>query len=276
MQNVLVLGGGYSGERLALRHRERGDAVAVTSRDPGRLEALAEAGITLLETRGPLPRVQRVYYTIPPLADETGKDQCLAEILERLPAPEVFVYFGTTGVYGDCDGERVNEASPTEPASERARRRLAAEAQVREQYESGDVRAVLLRIAGIYGPGRLPTARLRRGEPVPEPAATGPGNRIHVDDLVSAAMAIADSREQGIFNISDGNPLTTAEFNDRVAAAINLPLPRRVPLDSPEISEGMRSFLRERREIDNSRLLSLPGFTLRYADPVEGIRASLD
>lgn len=277
MQTILVIGCGYAGERVARRHIERGDAVIAATRDPARGARLRALGAEVigpdLDSALPaLPAAARVYYAAPP--PPTGlHDTRLAAVLEVLPPPGRFVYFGTTGVYGDHGGERVDESVRPAPASDRGRRRLDAETRLRSWAASRGVACAVLRIAGIYGPGRLPVASIAAGEP--SPAGTGPGNRIHVDDLAAAAVAVGDFGEPGTWNVSDGNPLSVADFRDLIADAAALPRPRRVPLNDPEISAGMRSFLRDSRRIDNRRLLAVPGFTLKYRDVREGIRASL-
>lgn len=275
MKNVLIIGCGYTGSRIAQLHLQRGDSVTCTARS-GMTDIQGAHGLALDLDASPtaaLPVAQRIYYTAPPPAQGV-RDTRLEKLLARLPVPEAFIYFSTTGVYGDSRGASVDERSPLAPENDRALRRVHAET-LANGWAHEQCIAACLRVAGIYGPGRLPLAKLAAGEPVPDPADTGPGNRIHVDDLAAAAIAIADSGAGGAWNISDGNPLSTAEFNDLVATAAGLALPRRVPLSSPEISPGMRSFLRPSRRIDNRKLLSLQGFSLRYPDPADGVRNSI-
>jgi len=276
MTRILIIGCGYTGVRIARLHLDRGDFVTGSSRSGDipvegvqalRLDLDAPFGATL-------PAADRVYYTAPP-PGEGHEDTRLARLLERLPVPESFVYLGTTGVYGGHGGAIVSEETPLSPANDRARRRVHAEELVENWAHANRCTAARLRIAGIYGPGRLPLDRVRSGAPTPDPADTGPGNRIHIDDLAAATVAIADSGRGGAWNVSDGNLLSTAGFNDLIADAIGVARPPRVPLDSPEISPGMRSFLAASRHIDNRKLLSLQGFFLEYPDPAEGIRASI-
>ncbi len=274
--HVLVIGAGYTGRRIARAHLARGDDVTVSSR--GTLpppEGAEHLPLDLDAAHLPAqPRADRVYYTVPP-PDHGVTDPRLERLLGHLPPPAHFTAFGTTGVYGNQRGLRVTEETPLSPTNDRARRRVAAENVARTWAEANCAALAILRVAGIYGPGRLPLERLRRGEPVPDAATGGPGNRIHVDDLVRAAVAIADARETGPWNVSDGNPLSVAAFHDLVADLAGLPRPRRVPADSAEISAGWQSFLRDQREVDNAKLLRLRGFHLLYEEVAEGIHASL-
>lgn len=276
MPRILVIGCGYSGERIARRHLARGDAVTAVTRDPARGRQLRAAGAQVLaldlDTPGfTLPAADRAYYLAPPPPAGTT-DPRLARALGVLP-PQALIYASTTGVYGDHKGQAVNEDTSPAPGNDRARRRLDAEQQARRFGERAGLPVAILRVAAIYGPGRLPLAALAAGDPVPDDS--GPGNRIHVEDLAAAAVAIADLEETGTWNISDGNPLPSAAFADLVADLAGLPRPGRVPANSEALSAGRRAFLAESRRVDNARLLAVPGFCLQFADPANGVRASL-
>lgn len=282
MDRVLIIGCGYTGRRIALLEQARGHAVTGVVRHADSAERLRGLGIHA-EARdldsGELPiwRAERVYHCAPP-PREGDDDPRLARVLERLEGVRRLVYLGTTGVYGDRGGAVVSEADPTAPGTARARRRLAAEQRVREWARHAGTEQVILRVAAIYGPGRLPLERLRAGEAVPDDAEAGPGNRIHVDDLAAAAVAAMAAAPAGaLFNVSDGNPLPAGAFADAVADAAGLPRPPRIGRREAEqrFSAMRREFLRESRRVDNTRLLALPGFRLRYPDPREGIRDSL-
>ncbi|MBT8132564.1 MAG: SDR family NAD(P)-dependent oxidoreductase, partial [Gammaproteobacteria bacterium] len=144
--------------------------------------------------------------------------------------------------------------------------------------QQNDVETVLLRVAGIYGPGRMPVDRIRRQEPVLHEDAAGPGNRIHVDDLVSACQLAATSEKLITpVNVSDGNHLSNTGFIMLVAKLCDLAPPPQIALEQAraEFSPIRWSFLSESRRLDNGRMLQELGVTLRYADLASGIRASL-
>ena len=220
-----------------------------------------------------------VIYLVPPPASGTT-DPRILHFLEALPATPVrFVYISTTGVYGDAGGAAVNEDTPPNPSSERARRRLAAEDTMRAWCESRGVEWVILRVPGIYGPGRLPIERLRRGEPALAMSEAGPGNRIHVDDLADACVAalLKPQARNRIYNVGDGDHMSHTAFLSFVARLAGLPAPPQIPLSELKArrSEATLSFLGESRRVDTSRLRQELGFTPRYANPEQGIRASL-
>lgn len=283
----LIVGCGYTGRRLA-RRLQPGWRVSATARSDAAAAALDAAGIRAVRADLDGPLASRALepaadgaalaYLAPP-PDGGSDDPRLARFLAALGAarPAVLLYMSTTGVYGDTRGDAVSEDSPLTPASDRARRRVAAEAAARGWCAARGVRCVVLRVPGIYGPGRLPLERLERGEPALRPEDAGPGNRIHVDDLVSACVAALERPVHGAFNVTDGNPATTTGFLQRTAAIAGLPAPPLVALaDAPgRISAGMLAFLRESRRVDNRRMLDELGVELRYASLDDGIAASL-
>lgn len=284
MGTCLLAGCGYTGVRLARRLIPRRPVVALV-RSAASAAALAAAGIPAraadLDGPGAVevpPDLAAVVYLAPPPA--TGEaDPRLRRFLDSLAEvrPVVLVYLSTTGVYGDTGGRPVDEASPTPPGEAASRRRLAAEGLVSAWCGARGLRCVVLRVAGIYGPHRLPLERLRAGEPVVNPEESGPGNRIHVDDLVAACEAALDRAVSGVVNVADGDHRSIGAFLELVARLAGLPAPRRVTLEEArhELSPGMLAFLLASREVLNRRLVEDLGVRLRYADPEAGVRESL-
>ena len=280
----LIAGCGYTGARLARRLLRVGQVLALV-RGPASAAALLGQGIPAVavdfdaDVSPPTlpPDLGAVVYLAPPAAVGT-EDLRLARFLQALgPArPEVFVYLSTTGVYGDTGGAAVDEASPAAPQEDRSKQRRDAECQVAAWCGARGVRSVILRVPAIYGPHRLPLDRLQRGEPVLREADSGPGNRIHVDDLVSACAVALGRPVSGVFNLTDGVPESMAEFTSRVAALADLPAPRRVSWAEAQtlLSPGLLAFLRESRLVTSRRMLEL-GWTPTYGNPDDGIRASL-
>jgi len=280
----LIAGCGYTGTRLARRFRGAGPVLALV-RGAASAVALLGQGIPAVavdfDADGPLPALPSdlgaVVYLAPP-AESGTEDLRLARFLQVLgPArPQVFVYFSTTGVYGDTRGAAVDEDSPLAPQEDRSKQRRDAEKRIVAWCGTRGVRPVILRVPAIYGPHRLPLDRLRRGEPVLREEDSGPGNRIHVDDLVAACLAALDRSVSGVFNLTDGVPDSMATFTARVAALAGLPAPRRVSWAEAQalLSPGLLAFLRESRRVTSRRTQEL-GWTPEYGNPDDGIRASL-
>lgn len=283
---VVIVGCGYVGKRLAIALKSRSDVLGIVSR-PGSLAALESLGLrghVVNLDAGEPPRADwvedaPVFYLVPPATDSES-DVRLARLLGGIRGrPQAFIYMSTTGVYGDADGGEVTEQTPVNPQTARARRRVTAEDMVRVWCTEREVRRVVLRVPGIYGPGRLPLERLASGEPAVRVDEAGIGNRIHVDDLVAACVAALDMREaRGIYNVTDGSPMNSTEFLLRVARLAGLPEPPQISMDEAQLvlSPSRLSFLNESRQVSNRRMLSDLQGRLRYTDVDAGIRQSLD
>ncbi len=286
-RGFLIAGCGYVGRRLAERLKGSWQVIAI-ARSPATLADLQAMGIeahfadldalTELPMPGPAVDGTAAAFLAPPPG--TGvTDPRLERFLAALgdARPLVFLYMSTTGVYGDTGGATVDETSPAAPGNDRSRRRLAAECAVQAWCGARGTRCVVLRVPGIYGPDRLPLERLGRGEPTIRPEDAGPGNRIHVDDLVSACIAAVEKPVSGVFNVGDGDHASTTEFLLRTASLAGLQPPRLVSLAEAQdqVSPGMLEFLVESRRVDTTRMREELGVVPRHANLESGIAASL-
>jgi nucleoside-diphosphate-sugar epimerase len=284
MQSVSIIGCGYTGRRLAERLSKSGARVRGFATRAESLRQIAAAGaealwldldaeMTPLDFTGHL-----VYYSVPP-ARQAGDPRLDRFLHGLLGEPQRLIYLSTTGVYGNQGGARVNEDTPPAPDTERAARRLAAEIALRTWAESRRVSWCVLRVPGIYGPGRLPLDRLSRTAPAIVPNEASPGNRIHVTDLVTACVAagFTAAADRRIYNVTDGSEESHTEYLQRVATIAHLPSPPLISRAEAErtLSPLSWSFLAESRRVDNGRMLTELGVTLQYRDLDAGVRASL-
>ncbi len=282
----LVVGCGYVGTRLATLLLARGPVIGLT-RSATSAAALRARGLDAeawdFDGTAPPPAALAlpavVYYLVPP-PPEGATDPRLEAFLAALPAPPSrLVYVSTTGVYGDTGGGWVSEDSPLQPTTDRAQRRADAEARISAYAARHGVPATILRVPGIYGPGRLPLERLRRGDPLIRHAEAGYSSRIHVDDLANALL-LAGTQPAAVgrtYNVTDGNTATMTEYFERVANLAGLPAPALVSRAEAErrLSPGLMSFLAESRRIDSSRIRRELGFEPRFGDLRLGILSSL-
>lgn len=275
-RRILVVGAGYVGRRL-LEALPPGTATGLR-RSPGDDGSRSIVRADLDHEVAPLQDTDIVVYTVPP-ARVAPPDPRIEHLLNALvTAPWRFVYLSTSGVYGDCKGALVAENAALRPATDRARRRVAAEQQLAAWSREAGAELTILRVPGIYGPGRLRLEQLQRGEPVLREQDAGPGNRIHVDDLVTCLVAAMDSdRPAGVFNVGDGDYRSSTAFAHVVAQLSGLPGPPEIPMDEAmaRFSDMRLSFLRESRRLDLTRMREVLRVTPRYADARDGIRASL-
>jgi len=287
MTQTLILGCGYTGRRIAEALSRRGDAVTAVVRTQESAQALQQAGIAAVAADlddlaiPALPTAKaRVFYLAPPPASGTS-DPRLARFLAACTAnglPQRILYFSTTGVYGDCTGEWVDEDRPPRPMADRAQRRWDAEQQLQAWREKTGGGLIVFRVAGIYGPGRLPLERLRKGLPLVRESEAPFTNRIHIEDLVAAAVAAMDrAPDHSLYNLSDGHPSTMNDYFNRVADLTGLPRPPVVAMAEADeaLSAGMLSYMRESRRLSNRRILEQLGLALRYPNLAEGLPACL-
>jgi len=263
----VVVGTGYVGTRFLQQH----DNALGLSRSVHDLDTNDALAIDL-------PSSYTVLYTVPP-ATESLADVRLQRLLDKLaPRPQRFVYISTTGVYGNLNGARVNEEAAVNPGSDHARRRVNAENALQTWGAEFGVDVVILRVPGIYGPERLGVERLRDGAPVIAPEDCGPGNRIHVDDLVDCCTAaMSEKAPAGVYNIGDGDYRSATWFSNEVARQCGLPAPPVTSMANAEreFSPMRMSFLRESRKVCTRKMRDVLGVSLRYPNPEDGIRASL-
>ena len=282
---VSIIGCGYTGRRLAARWKEAGALVRGFGAHAENLQSIEAAGAQarLLDLDSPMAPLdftgQLIYYAVPP-ARRTG-DPRLERFLAGLEGiPSRVVYLSTTGVYGDQAGAMVDEETPPAPRTERAERRVAAEIALRSWAEPRGVSWCVLRVAGIYGPGRLPLDRLRRAVPAIVAHEATPSNRIHVTDLVTVCVAAgcADAADRRIYNVSDGSEYTQTDYLQHVAMIARLPPPPLISRTEAEktATASSWSFLAESRRADNTRMLRELKVQLEYGDLDRGIRASLN
>ena len=266
---VYVIGAGYTGQRI------------VSELPAGMATSLSRSGPELFDldaadTQTPdWPNLYDVVYTVPP-AD--GRQRLTRFLAMLRTAPGRFVYLSTTGVYGDRDGELVDETADPAPATERAKRRLSDETELTAWAAGCQVSVIILRVPGIYGPGRLGLERLQKKVPVIAEIDANPGNRIHIDDLVSCCIAALDAdAPAGIYNVGDGDHRSSTWFAREVATQAGLEEPpaiRRIEAEQ-QFGETRMSFLRESRRLDVSKMQAQLRPRLRYTDPTKGIAAAL-
>lgn len=184
--------------------------------------------------------------------------------------PQRFVYISTSGVYGDCDGQRVTEAQPRHAGTPRGRRRVAAENRLRAWARAYGVHLAILRAPGIYSVTRLPFERLRHGTPVLDEKHDVFTNHIHAEDLARATVAaLFRAKPNRAYNVTDDAELKMGVYFDAVADAFRLPRPPRVSREQARtmVAPILYSFMSESRRLSNARMKRELRVRLKYATP---------
>lgn len=262
-------------QRWHEQHSEIFTLARQASERPGHIQADLDQPSSLFE----LPSKQAIvyYFAPPPAQGET--DSRLENFLAAITTdtlPERIIYISTSGVYGDCQGEWVTETSPLKPSTDRSTRRLAAEQTLGQWAKQHNVTCVILRVGGIYGPGKLPLQRLKQGMTILRRDEAPFSNRIHADDLAMVCQAAAQAPGQhSIYNVCDNQASSMSDYFIRVAKHAGLPAPTEIDWQQAEteLSPVMLSYLHESRRMDNSKMLNELNIELTYPDLESGLSA---
>lgn len=279
-KNVSIIGCGDIGCRVAQLLQSESHLVTGYARSEASLSRMAQWGIgserldldsLSRETQNSLTQFknQLVCYFAPPAAKGECDTRMRAWLgaLDKNNLPQRILYISTTGVYGDQQGRRVDETTATNPQADRAKRRLDAEQALTKFALEHAINFIILRVSGIYGADRLPRKRLMAQTPILHPQVSPITNRIHEDDLAQICVAAAlKSNSAEIYNVSDGDNMTMSDYFIQVAEHLKLPQPPRISWYEAEshLSEGMLSYLKESRIIDNKKILTQLGITLKF------------
>lgn len=299
---ILIIGFGDIGKRVAAQlndSRFRRYSITALVRDVGGELHARSLGVQIV--RGDLSRPESlhkligtadvVFHFAPPPGEgtrDTHTRHLLAALTHRRKStrsgmlsqhlPQRLVYISTTGVYGDCGGDWIDETRTLKPATARAHRRVDAECALCAWGRRNGVVVTILRAPGIYALDRLPLERLRKATPALMADDDVFTNHIHADDLARAAIAAMRWGKPGrVYNVVDDSALAMADYFDSVADAFDLPKPPRISRCEAEgrMSPALLSFMSESRRIGNQRLKRELRFKLSYptvADFLRGLR----
>lgn len=283
-KTVLITGCGYIGRRVAGLLPAENHQVSGCVRSKESAAALDRSGIRAVTVDLDRPAAKSgwaygfdaVFYFAPPppQGEQDLRMQAFLQALDVEASPRRIVYISTSAVYGDCQGAWISESQAVNPATARGQRRLDAEQHLMAWCDAHDVQWILLRVPGIYGPGKLPLARLRKGTPVLREEDSPYTNRVHADDLAHVCVAaMKGSHANTVYNVSDGHPSNMTDYFFKVADAAGLPRPPTVSrVEAQELlSAGMLSFLKDSRRMSNSKMLAELAVTLRYPDLDAGL-----
>lgn len=280
----LVIGCGYLGRRVALEWARRDDLVYAVTRSPETAREFSKVGlhavladVTEPETLDSLPAASTVLFAVgyDPDAGHAMREvyvDGLQNVLHRLPnTVDRFIYISSTGVYGQTDGSWVDELSPCAPVREGGKVCLAAEQRL-AAHALGQCR-IVLRLAGIYGPGRIPRLRHVMSMRASQASAHGHLNLIHVDDAVRVVLAVEERAEPPrTYLVSDGHPVRRHDFYQFIVQLRKLPQSRFESTIS-ELPATQRVMTDKR--VRNTRMLEEIPVQFQYPSYREGLRAVL-
>ena len=268
---TLILGCGFSGKAITIRHVKAGEDVIGTTRSAAKFAGVEATGAKALVFNGTLtPEIETAFASTTKLVLSISPDQggdpvlpFLSDLAATMPKLKWAVYLSTVGVYGDHDGAWVDEETPCKPVSSRSISRIEAEQAWQSLFSKANSPLAILRLSGIYGPGRnqIKTALEGGARRLIKPGQMF--NRIRVEDIAAATLFLANRNLGGIYNVTDDEP---APPQDVVAFACQLsgvPVPPEQDFATAELTPMARSFYGENKKVSNAKIKAL-GFQFAY------------
>lgn len=278
MKTLLSFGHGYTARSLARLLAADEWRIIGTTRSREKAEALMADGIEPRIWPGAdlAPALDAATHILTSVSPTSEGDPVLAELSKEIATRrdqfEWVGYLSTTGVYGDKGGDWVDETSPTAPSTDRGRARVEAEAA----WRALNLPLHIFRLAGIYGPGRGPFAKVRNGTARRIIKDGQVFSRTHVDDIAQVLAASIKHPNPGrVYNVCDDDPAPPQDVIAYAAELLGLPVPDAVPFEDAEMSPMARSFYAESKKVRNDRIKDELGIKLLYPNYKSGLEALL-
>ena len=278
-KTVGIFGFGYCAQVLATLLIKNGHTVWGTSRNAELCKTHSTKNLTLVDFKeheiSPLlAKTDALLICIAPGINE--HDPVLQNfqdlILKYKKQLQWVGYLSSTGVYGDHQGEWVDETSELIQPTPRAQNRITAESAWLELHKNHKLPVMIFRLSGIYGPGRNAVERFNAGKSSSIYKAGQYFSRIHVDDISYALQHSIQQPTPGeIFNLSDDKPAPSHEVDAYAAKILNLPTPELIPFEDAELSSMGREFYMANRKVSNAKIKKAFGMTLKYPTFNEGL-----
>jgi nucleoside-diphosphate-sugar epimerase len=277
---LLILGAGFSGKAIARHSAAQFERVFGTTRSEKKFADVAKTGATPIafdgETMSPdlaaaLKHATHVVQSISPDEDGDGFLNRFRDLAALAPNLKWVGYLSTIGVYGNRDGAWVDESADLEPVNERSRDRVIAEQQWLDAGAALGIPAAVLRLSGIYGPGRNAFVNLDNGSARRLIKAGQIFNRIRVEDIARFTAFLIEHDKGGVYNVTDAEPSPPQDVIEYAANLMGVPVPPDIPFETAELTPMARSFYGETKRVSNAMSRAL-GFEYLYPD----YRISLD
>ncbi len=278
-KTLLSIGHGYSARALTTRLIPQGWRIIGTTRSPDKLAEIAATGVEPLLWPG--NDLTQLLQEVPNLLVSAGPgpegDPVLLALQDEIAAAAPHLrwvgYLSTTGVYGDHGGDWVDETTPLAPSTRRGAARVQAEAA---WAAIPDLPLHIFRLAGIYGPGRGPFAKVRKGTARRIIKEGQVFSRIHVEDIAQALeLSLATPQPGAVYNLCDDDPAPPQDVIGHAAELLGLPLPPAVDFNEAEMTPMARSFYAESKKVRNDHAKAALGWQPIYPDYRSGLAALL-
>lgn len=275
MMHVMIFGCGYSGTAIAKAFAGAGVHITGTTRSADKAELLTKEGIEAFvfdgETLDPAltEAMQTATHLVQSIAPGKSGDPLLRlaqlDLKALMPKLEWICYLSTVGVYGDHQGAWVSEQTSLHPIADRSVERVEAEDGWLRVGIRLDLPVAVLRLSGIYGPGRNAFCNLEKGTARRLIKANQVFNRIRVEDIGACARFLSEHKLGGIYNVTDDEPAPPQDVVTEAARLMGVEPPPEQAFETAELTPMARSFYGENKRVSNKKLRSL-GFAFRYPE----------
>ncbi|TCQ81192.1 nucleoside-diphosphate-sugar epimerase [Ochrobactrum sp. BH3] len=272
---IFLFGAGYSARAFSRLMTGEAERIDGTTRNEQNFPTLEKAGIAPIifdgETASPelIDRLAKSTHVVISISPRESGDPSLAIVEEALRRPDNTIrwigYLSTVGVYGNHDGNWIDETAPCEPTSRRSLERVEAENAWNALSERHGTPVALLRLSGIYGPGRNAFINLERGTARRIIKEGQVFNRIHVEDIAGTLRFLAGTNTGGAFNITDNEPAPPQDVVVYAAELMGVAPPPEVPFEEADMTPMARSFYGENKRVSNQRIKDL-GYDFIHPD----------
>jgi nucleoside-diphosphate-sugar epimerase len=279
-KTLISFGHGYSAAALARRLVPLNWQIFGTTRSPDKAAAIRETGVTPIVLGGPNAEVEQALSQATHLLISAGPDADGDPTLRQF-GPQIAAaknlewvgYLSTTGVYGDHQGGWVDESTPLTPSTRRGKWRVAAE----QDWQALNLPLHIFRLAGIYGPGRGPFAKVRAGTARRIIKENQVFSRTHVEDIAQVLHASIQRPNPGaIYNVCDDLAAPPEDVIAHAAKLLGMPIPEAVPFEQADMTPMARSFYAESKRVRNDRIKDELGVKLLYPDYMTGLAALIE
>jgi len=281
---AFFFGLGFSSQASVAALRERGQFVSIsgTVRDAEKALALTSRGTDAVVFDGTAPgpnvaaRIDECTHVVISIVPDAEGDVALRHHradLDAMPDLRWLCYYSTVGVYGDFGGAWIDESAPLNPQNARSAHRVRAEQEWIDYARARNVPLTILRLAGIYGPGRSSFDKLADGTARRVVKEGQVFNRIHVEDIGRITALAAEKRLDGVFNLADDEPAPPQDLITYAAEKMGVEPPPEVPFETAEMTPMARSFYADNKRVSNKAIKDALGIELLYPNYRVGLDA---
>lgn len=280
--HIFIFGAGYSARAFARAMAGEASSIGGTTRTAAKFATLSAAGIEPFAFDGKdvspeiAAELARTTHLVASAGPNEAGDPVIAaasgHMMTAMPNLRWVGYLSTVGVYGNHDGAWINETAECKPRAGRSDNRREAEKEWETLAGKRSVPLAMLRLSGIYGPGRNAFVNLQNGTARRIIKQGQIFNRIHVDDIAGSLEMLARAEIGGIFNVTDDEPAPPQDVVEFAAGLMGVEPPPESDFLTADLSPMARSFYGENKRVSNAKLKAA-GYRFVHPNYREAFRA---